>query len=236
MMSSATSTLSSKSKMTPSPQKNLNPVDPPGTPPTVTSIMDVGSSERSGSVSDLGTGHSGRSFRGGAPPNIPSAFNRTRPVVSPKNTTLSYKSPPPVKRKSHEHQNNVFLWDLEDNDDIPQLSDSDGEGGSFALSNLLCGEIGRQISTQPKRISPTAGGDVFSDPGYTSRGEEAVHIQNRASSEAVGPNSPSLKYRRQDELHIPQPSGDIPQTPDEHAARLKEIMHKREKRKKKKTF
>jgi hypothetical protein len=139
-----------------------------------------------------------------------------------------------VKRKSHEHQNNVFLWDLEDEDDIPQLSDSDGEGGSFALSNLLCGEIGRQISTQPKRISPTAGGDVFSEPGYNSRGEEAVHIQNRASSEAVGPNSPSLKYRRQDETHIPQPSGDIPQTPDEHAARLKEIMHKRGKRKKKK--
>ena len=236
-MSSATSTLSSKSKMTPSPQKNLNPVDPPGTPPTVSSFMDVGSSERSGSaVSDLGTVHSGRSFKHGSPPNIPSAFNRTRPAVSSKNTTLSYKSPPPVKRKSQQPQNNVFLWDLEDEDDIPQLTDSDGEGESFALSNraVLGGEIGRKIPTQPKRISPTAGGDVFSDPGYNSQGKEAVHIQNRASSEAVGPNSPALKYRRQDETHIPQPSGDIPQTPDEHAARLKEIMHKREKRKKKK--
>jgi hypothetical protein len=225
---------------------NLNPVGPPGTPPTVTSFTDVGSSERSGSaVSDLGTGHSGRSYKGGAPPNIPSAFNRTRPaVVSSKNTTLSYKSPPPVKRRNHEPQNNVFLWDLEDEDDIPQLSDSDGEGESFALSNraVLCGEIGRKIlPTQPKRISPTEGGDVFSDSEYNSRGNEAVHIQNRASSEAVGPNSPSLKYRRQDETHIPkngttspEPSGDIPQSPDEHATRLKEIMQKREKRKKKK--
>ena len=88
--------------------------------------------------------------------------------------------------------------------------------------------------------------DLASDPGNHHSRDQAYSIniaikEGKSISDAAGPTSPpSLSSRWKNGANYSpsklgsntnkQPRGDIPQSPDEHAARLKEIMNKREKK------
>lgn len=179
---------------------------------------------------------------------IPSAFNRTRPILTSRplekddKFLITTKIPPSVKRKSQGQT--VLLWELEDEDDIPTLSDSSGEVESLEMSNqaVLSGENNTLMT---HGISPSEEGtdDVFSDLGLNyarvKTDPTTLSINSKLTSDSAGHASSSLDYWRQDETLLSpegdakEPSGDIPQTSDEHTARLKEIMHKRKHDKKK---
>ena len=229
-----------------------NRTDPPGTPPISSSMCVDERSDRSMTAV--------RPFNGGATPKkIPPAFNRTIPTpVTPRvlfsdenNRERRHKSPPSVKRKGQEKP--VFLWELEDEDDIPALSDSSGEHESpLAISDMavLSGNVYTPQRKGPPLFYTERGGDVASDPGYSKSrvktNPNSATKQEASSSDVAGPTSFSSPNNRwQNGTHFSpskrgtnttneQPSGDIPQSPDEHTARLKEIMNKREKKKKRK--
>ena len=230
--------------------QHQHPTDPPGTPPISSSMLHV--DERSDRNNDLDTISSRIPFNGGdggcAPKKIPPAFNRTRPSplvprklfpTPEENTMEGHKSPPSVNRKSQEKI--VFLWELEDEDDIP--SDSSVENGSpfgFGISEQAV--LSRKSGTQKKGTSfSERGEDVTSDLGYNHLRVKScpnTPRQNKSSSEAAGPTKSfsfhALPSQRVSSALKETPRGDIPQSPDEHSARLKEILNEREKTKRKK--
>ncbi|KAL7494306.1 hypothetical protein ACHAWT_003113 [Skeletonema menzelii] len=232
--------------------------DPLGTPPTSSSIMSTDETFDRPMSADKPF-NKPLPFNGSASPKkVPPAFNRTYPPppVAPRtlfpsvsssdrnNHEGQHKSPPSVRRKGQEKP--VFLWELEDEDDIPSHSDSSGENLAISHMAMLSGDV---PTPHRKRSSLSErGADVASDPGHHhSRVQTYSNIatkEGKSVSDAAGPTSPpSLSSRWKNGSHASpskrggsttkeQPRGDIPQSPDEHAARLKEIMNKREKKKK----
>lgn len=210
-----------------------SPRDPPGTPPISSGMLEK---------SDRST-PAGSPFNGSASPKkIHTSFNRSllppprapRVLFPPNSSDRSnrekqHKSPPSVRRKGSEKA--VFLWEVEDDDDIPSLSDSSAEHESAqVISDLgvLSGNIG---SPQKKAASSSEKGIGIDVAGYN---HYIATKKETSSSDAAGPThvSPS---KRGSNTTKEKPSGDsIPQSPDEHTARLKEIMMKRKKEEKRK--
>ncbi len=247
-----------------SPVSNISPL---GTPPTSSMSDDFSA--------DLPFN------RSAAPKKNPLPFNRTFPPPAPRaphtlfssvsssdrNNAEGHKSPPSVRRKWQEKP--VFLWEIEDDDDIPSHSDSSGDFMGISDMAMLSGDVPtphRKRTSLSEKVDADALGisdrsplrkrtslservDVASDPGNRRSRDKTYTIniatkQGKSISDAAGPTSPpslSSRWKNGANYSPPkrgsksntkeQPRGDIPQSPDEHAARLKEIMNKREKKK-----
>lgn len=225
----------------------LSPRDPPGTPP-----ISGGMLEKSDRSTPTGSPFNGST----SPKKIHASFNRSllppprapRVLFPPNSSDRSnrekrHKSPPSVKRKGSKKA--VLLWEVEDDDDIPSLSDNSAEHESAQVipgidMAVLSGNIG---SPQKKAASLSERGlgvDGASDPGYNHSSGQAylsapATKKETSSSDAAGPTSLHVSpSKRGSNTKKEQPSGNIPQSPDEHTARLKEIMSKREKKEKRK--
>ena len=221
--------MTSRPQRTPIPTKTVRtiksyPADPPGTPP-ITREWDERSKTSNGVERPSTSANK-------TPKKIPPTFNRTSPSpVSPRvlfpppkndgsHLERKHISPPSVRRRGQE--NGVCLWELEDEDDIPALSDSSGESSLKEASS-------------PEQIKRTSASDVNSDPGIRySRAKKTASKPTTSSSFNGGRIVSPPKRRNKSMIEPNTHSGNLPTSPDEHAARLNDIMSKRKKKKKRK--
>ena len=193
--------------------------DPPGTP--ATALL----STRSGYTSSTGRTPAERSDRvdDDSPDRIiPSAFNQ------------AFSSPPrPVKPRT---ARNLFPQHSEEEKPVLVIDIEAGSSGDDTRETTTLGDSSSEqhavISPAriSKRISYSKGGvDIFSDPG--SSGVDVARASTRIrrpASDIAGPTKAIVDHRRDRSDAL------FPQSPDEHRARIKAIMNKREEKQKRK--
>jgi len=189
--------------------------DPPGTP--ATALLSARSAFSTVTSSAGGTSSSDRSdldqlSSPNSATSIPSAFNTfSSPPRSVKPRTARNLFP-----QTAETERPVIVWELE------------AEAGEEDAREHSSGEEA-VVSAIPEGRKRAAGADVLSDPGcsggaHPSNKVATSNLIRRPASDVAGPTSSTFQNTQQI----------FPQTPDEHRARITEIMNKREKKKKKK--